>query len=194
MAAEAWTDWHTNLCDCLDDTSTCCYGFWCCPCLACTVSSRFGENACLPSCDILSLSLMAALGIPLFGPPPAALALRSSIRNRYRIKGSICRDIATTCFCVWCSWCQMHREVNYRRNQPTVLNVVSVQPAPAAQPNPVIRTYPLLTHTYPPHPHTCPPRTHTYPPHTHTYPPHTHTYPPHTHTYPLHAGAVVAPH
>lgn len=63
-----------------------CYGFWCCPCLASTVSSRFGENSCLPFCDTVSLSLSAVLGFPLFGPPPAALALRASIRNRYKIK------------------------------------------------------------------------------------------------------------
>lgn len=110
MAPEPWTDWHTSVCDCFEDASTCkdqwrrlvlssacttlaclcgsagCYGFWCCPCLACTVSSRFGENACLPLCDLCSFSLTAAFGIPLFGAPPAALALRASIRNRYKIK------------------------------------------------------------------------------------------------------------
>lgn len=73
-------------CDCVVLSG--CYGFWCCPCLACTVSSRFGENTCLPLCDICSLSLTAAFGIPLFGPPPAVLALRASIRNRYKIKVS----------------------------------------------------------------------------------------------------------
>eukprot|EP00066_Takifugu_rubripes_P008335 XP_003974461.1 PREDICTED: cornifelin-like [Takifugu rubripes] len=145
MAPEPWTDWHTSVCDCFEDASTCCYGFWCCPCLACTVSSRFGENTCLPLCDLCSFSLIAAFGIPLFGAPPAALALRASIRNRYKIKGSLCKDVAASCFCVWCSWCQMLRELNYRRNKPTVINIVSVQPASAAQPNPVIHTYPLHT-------------------------------------------------
>ncbi|XP_028443995.1 cornifelin homolog A isoform X3 [Perca flavescens] len=86
-----------------------CYGFWCCPCLACTVSGRFGENRCLPLCDICSPAILAALGIPLCAAPPAGLSLRAAMRNRYGIKGSLCKDIAVSCFCGWCNWCQMHR-------------------------------------------------------------------------------------
>ncbi|XP_040896782.1 cornifelin-like isoform X1 [Toxotes jaculatrix] len=127
MAAQPLEDWNSGLCDCFEDASTCCYGFWCCPCLACTVSERFGENRCLPLCDICSPAVTAACGVPLF-VPPAALALRSAIRNRYNIKGSICKDIAASCFCEWCSWCQMHRELKYRKKSPPV--IVNMQPAP----------------------------------------------------------------
>ncbi|XP_044217831.1 cornifelin-like [Thunnus albacares] len=134
MAEQPLTDWESGLFDCFEEVSTCCYGFWCCPCLACTVSNRFGENNCLPLCDILSPSICAAFGIPLF-VPPAAVSLRSAVRNKYGIKGSICKDIAASCFCVWCSWCQMHRELKHRKKVPAIINiqtptVVQMQPPP----------------------------------------------------------------
>lgn len=63
-----------------------CYGFWCCPCLACTVSSRFGENRCLPLCDLCSLAVTSALEIPLLIASPALLSLRASMRHKHNIK------------------------------------------------------------------------------------------------------------
>ncbi|XP_029356135.1 cornifelin homolog A-like [Echeneis naucrates] len=120
------TTWNTGLFDCFDDVKSCCYGFWCCPCLACTVSGKFGENRCLPLCDLCSPAITAACGIPLCAPP-AALALRVGIRHKYGIQGSLCKDIATSCFCMWCSWCQMHRELKNRKKNVTVVNM---QPAP----------------------------------------------------------------
>ncbi|XP_041647946.1 cornifelin-like [Cheilinus undulatus] len=127
VTVQPLTDWNTGLFDCCDDVSTCCYGFWCCPCLACTVSGRFGENRCLPLCDICSPAVVSALGIPLCAPP-AALSLRAAIRHRHAIKGTLCKDIATSCFCSWCSWCQMNRELKYRKKNTAV--VVNVQPPP----------------------------------------------------------------
>uniref|UniRef100_A0A7N6AEH9 Plac8 onzin related protein 6 n=1 Tax=Anabas testudineus TaxID=64144 RepID=A0A7N6AEH9_ANATE len=124
--ANSLTDWDSDLCDCFENASTCCYGFWCCPCLACTVAGQFGENRCLPLCDLLSPAAAAACGIPLCAPP-AVLSMRVAMRNRYGIKGSVCKDIAVSCFCEWCSWCQMHRELKHRKKQPTVINI---QPAP----------------------------------------------------------------
>uniref|UniRef100_A0A8C4P0J3 Uncharacterized protein n=1 Tax=Dicentrarchus labrax TaxID=13489 RepID=A0A8C4P0J3_DICLA len=134
MAEKPLTDWDSGLCDCFENASTCCYGFWCCPCLACTVSGQFGENRCLPLCDVCSPAILAACGIPLF-IPPALLSLRASMRNRYGIKGSICKDIGVSCFCVWCAWCQMHREIKHRKKPPTVINmqsqtIVNMQPPP----------------------------------------------------------------
>uniref|UniRef100_A0A672IB02 Plac8 onzin related protein 6 n=1 Tax=Salarias fasciatus TaxID=181472 RepID=A0A672IB02_SALFA len=136
MAERPLTDWTSGLFDCFEDASTCCYGFWCGPCLACTVSGRFGENNCLPLCDILAPAVLSACGIPLF-VPPANLSMRAAMRNRYNIKGSLCKDIAASCFCVWCSWCQMHRELKERKKTPTVINVqsqtfVNAHPAPVA--------------------------------------------------------------
>uniref|UniRef100_A0A3B3H2N6 Plac8 onzin related protein 6 n=1 Tax=Oryzias latipes TaxID=8090 RepID=A0A3B3H2N6_ORYLA len=119
--------WNSGLLSCCDDMNSCCYGFWCCPCLACTVAGSFGENRCLPLCDICSPTAFSSFGIPLC-VPPAGLSLRVGIRHMYGIKGSLCRDIATSCFCVWCNWCQMHRELKIR-NRDT--SVVIKQPTPA---------------------------------------------------------------
>ncbi|KAG8003184.1 Cornifelin, partial [Nibea albiflora] len=96
-----------------------------CPCLACTVSGGFGENSCLPLCDICSPAILSACGIPLCAPP-ALLSLRVGIRHRYNIKGSICGDIAVSCFCNWCSWCQLQRELKHRKKNFVV--VVNAQP------------------------------------------------------------------
>uniref|UniRef100_A0A672IWH1 Uncharacterized protein n=1 Tax=Salarias fasciatus TaxID=181472 RepID=A0A672IWH1_SALFA len=109
MAAHRQTNWNTGLFGCCEDVSSCCYGFWCCPCLACSVAGSFGENRCLPLCDICSPAVVSAFGIPLVG-----------IRHKYDIKGSLCKDIATSCVCLWCSWCQMHRELKYRKKSPTL--------------------------------------------------------------------------
>uniref|UniRef100_A0A3B4G4N6 Uncharacterized protein n=1 Tax=Pundamilia nyererei TaxID=303518 RepID=A0A3B4G4N6_9CICH len=92
MAEKPLTDWDSGLLDCFEDASTCCYGFWCSPCLTLTVAGRFGENNLLPLFD-----LMAAM------------------RNRYGIKGSLLNDIVISSFCATCSWCQMHRELKHRK-------------------------------------------------------------------------------
>ncbi|XP_056271225.1 cornifelin homolog B-like [Pseudoliparis swirei] len=120
-------EWNSGLLDCCDSVTTCCYGFWCCPCLACSVSAQFGENRCFPLCDIFSPAITSAIGLPLCAPP-AGLSLRVGIRNRYNIKGSACKDVATSCFCSWCSWCQMHRELKHRKENNAV--VVNMQPPP----------------------------------------------------------------
>ncbi|CAJ1060997.1 placenta-specific gene 8 protein-like%2C partial [Xyrichtys novacula] len=134
MVSQPLVDWDSGLCDCFEEASTCCYGFWCCPCLACTVSGRLGENRCLPLCDICSPAILAVCGHPLF-IPPAGLSVRAALRNRYGIKGSLCRDIAVACFCGWCNWCQMHRELKHRKKTPTVINmqnqtIFTTQPPP----------------------------------------------------------------
>ncbi|XP_037325868.1 placenta-specific gene 8 protein-like [Pungitius pungitius] len=134
MSTQPLVDWDSGFCDCFEDASTCCYGFWCCPFLASTVSGQFGENRCLPLCDVCSPVVLAACGIPLF-VPPAVLTMRVAMRNKYGIKGSICKDFAISCCCAWCSWCQMHREIKHRKKAPVVVTVqqptvLQMQPAP----------------------------------------------------------------
>uniref|UniRef100_A0A669DTE5 Uncharacterized protein n=2 Tax=Oreochromis TaxID=8139 RepID=A0A669DTE5_ORENI len=80
------------------------------------------ENRCLPLCDICSPAVLSAFGIPLF-VPPAALGLRVGVRRKYGIQGSICKDIATSCVCMWCTWCQMHRELKIRKQGTHVVNM-----------------------------------------------------------------------
>uniref|UniRef100_A0A3Q4HYU5 Cornifelin-like n=1 Tax=Neolamprologus brichardi TaxID=32507 RepID=A0A3Q4HYU5_NEOBR len=120
-------NWNTSLFGCCDDIKSCCYGFWCCPCLACTVAGMFEENRCLPLCDICSPAVLSAFGIPLF-VPPAALGLRVGVRHKYGIQGSICKDIATSCVCMWCTWCQLHRELRIRKHGTQVVNMHPARP------------------------------------------------------------------
>ncbi|XP_034558659.1 placenta-specific gene 8 protein-like [Notolabrus celidotus] len=132
MENKPLVDWDSGLMDCFEEPSTCCYGFWCGPCLACTVSGRFGENTFLPLFDFCGVTTFC--GIPMC-VPPAGLSMRAAMRNRYGIKGSLCKDIVAACCCGWCSWCQMHRELKHRKKTPTVINVqnqtiFATQPAP----------------------------------------------------------------
>ncbi|CAJ1060996.1 placenta-specific gene 8 protein-like%2C partial [Xyrichtys novacula] len=134
MSRENLVDWDSGLLDCFEEASTCCYGFWCLPCLACTVSGRLGENRCLPLCDMCGFGALSLCGIPMF-VPPAGLAVRAALRNRYGIKGSLCKDIFVACCCGTCNWCQMHRELKHRKKKPTVINVqnqtvFNTQPVP----------------------------------------------------------------
>ncbi|XP_023194868.1 cell number regulator 10-like [Xiphophorus maculatus] len=116
-------EWKSGLFDCFEDVSTCCYGFWCCPFLTCTVSRRFGEQTCLPVCDMLTSATVLMCGVPVI-IPPVTLSLRASIRNKRGLKGSLCNDILISCCCIWCSWCQMHRELK----EGTPLVIVAQQP------------------------------------------------------------------
>uniref|UniRef100_A0A3B3BMG6 Plac8 onzin related protein 6 n=1 Tax=Oryzias melastigma TaxID=30732 RepID=A0A3B3BMG6_ORYME len=144
MAARTETEWNTALLDCFEDPRTCCYGFWCGPCLACTVSGRFRELYCLPACDVLAL-LSQLMGVPLcvlaspiFGitisVPPVAVSMRAAMRNRYGIKGSIAEDVAASCFCWWCAWCQMYRELKHRMKTPPAAMMMPTVPMMPAVP------------------------------------------------------------
>ncbi|CAB1432737.1 unnamed protein product [Pleuronectes platessa] len=73
--------------------------------------------------------------------PPVAVSLRSSIRSRYGIKGSICDDIAISCFCLTCSWCQMHREIkDLNKNRVAIINTQPLPVMMKVQP-------PMMRHT-----------------------------------------------
>uniref|UniRef100_A0A3P9CRD2 Plac8 onzin related protein 6 n=1 Tax=Maylandia zebra TaxID=106582 RepID=A0A3P9CRD2_9CICH len=135
MAEKPLTDWDSGLLDCFEDASTCCYGFWCGPCLTQTVAGRFGENNLLPLFDLMFAP--SFYGIPTC-PPPAVLSVRVAMRNRYGIKGSLLNDIVISSCCATCSWCQMHRELKHRKQAPTVINIqnnniVNMQPVPVMQ-------------------------------------------------------------
>ncbi|KAI4883928.1 hypothetical protein NFI96_023471 [Prochilodus magdalenae] len=117
-----------------------CYAFWCCPCFACSTTSKFGESGCLPLVDILGPGVMAAMGLPIC-VPPVTLSMRVAVRHKYQISGDICEDIAISCFCILCSWCQMNREIEHR--QRFVINVQQMTPMVNAAP--VITTAPVAT-------------------------------------------------
>ncbi|MED6234353.1 hypothetical protein ATANTOWER_027685 [Ataeniobius toweri] len=110
MEEKPLTDWNSGFCDCFEDASTCCYGFWCSICLAGTVSRQFGENNCLPLCDLCA-SYYGSI-------PPGALSLRAAMRHKYGIKGSLCKDIFISWCCTTLSWCQMYRELKHCKKNP----------------------------------------------------------------------------
>ncbi|XP_025072258.1 LOW QUALITY PROTEIN: cornifelin homolog [Alligator sinensis] len=68
------------------------------PCiLASRVSERFGQTCLLPCL------------------PGALVALRTGIRERYRIEGSVCDDWLVMVCCLPCGLCQLSREQDARQ-------------------------------------------------------------------------------
>ncbi|KAM4651457.1 cornifelin homolog [Discoglossus pictus] len=91
------SQWSTELMDCCSDMGICLCGTFCTGCLACKVATDFGECCCLPF-----------LGGTI-------LAMRTGIRERYHIPGSICNDCVHLTFCPQCALCQMARELKRRK-------------------------------------------------------------------------------
>uniref|UniRef100_A0A3B4DT33 Plac8 onzin related protein 2 n=1 Tax=Pygocentrus nattereri TaxID=42514 RepID=A0A3B4DT33_PYGNA len=98
------------LCVCI---STGCLGFWCPYCLMCNTSERFGECFCLPLVETCFGALV----------PPLTFAMRSSMRERYRIQGTMCDDCCVSTCCSLCVWCQIARELKHRQ-QPQVIHFI----------------------------------------------------------------------
>ncbi|XP_020327084.1 plac8 onzin related protein 6 [Oncorhynchus kisutch] len=134
--------WSSSICDCCDDMNICCFGFWCPCCLRCQTSTDFGECFCLPLLDISTSWL-----------PAASLALRSTMRERYRIQGSICDDCLLVTCCTPCAWCQMARELKLRQRSLLLVNVpspvqINMHP-PQAFSNPSMHLQPMPVGLYP---------------------------------------------
>ncbi|XP_059932553.1 cornifelin homolog [Gadus macrocephalus] len=109
--------WSSSLFSCCDDMEICCLGFWCPFILPYKVSADHGEGVCLPILECWS-------GVV----PAVSLGLRVSVRERYRIKGSICDDCCIVTFCGLCSYCQLARELKERRCRHTqVISSTTVQ-------------------------------------------------------------------
>ncbi|XP_053703483.1 cornifelin homolog B-like [Synchiropus splendidus] len=101
-------EWSSGICDCCDDKSECCLVCCCCPCFACATSRKLGECLCLPLVDVLGCV------------PSGTLSVRVSVRHRYGIQGSLCRDCVCATCCLPCVWCQISREMK-SRELPAVL-------------------------------------------------------------------------
>ncbi|KAM9500618.1 plac8 onzin related protein 6 isoform 1-T3 [Clarias gariepinus] len=104
--------WSSGLCDCCEDMSICCFGFWCPWCLMCTTSQEFGECLCLPLLDMCFGAII----------PAASYSVRSAVRERYHIKGTMCDDCCVVTCCGICSWCQIARELKFRRQPQVFVN------------------------------------------------------------------------
>ncbi|TNN45994.1 hypothetical protein EYF80_043803 [Liparis tanakae] len=68
-------EWTSGLCECCLETSDCCYGFWCCPCFACSTSRLLGHSLCLPLLDVCGCVIR-----------PITTAMRVHVRQRYGIR------------------------------------------------------------------------------------------------------------
>ncbi|CAL8276894.1 unnamed protein product [Arctogadus glacialis] len=71
-------DWSSGLFHCTDDIKDCCFGCWCCPCHACSVTREFGECLCLPLLDMCGII------------PPVVMGMRVALRQRHGIEGTMC--------------------------------------------------------------------------------------------------------
>ncbi|XP_040271416.1 cornifelin homolog A-like [Bufo bufo] len=96
MQGYSTSHWNSEVMDCFEDMEICLCGAFV-PCiLACRVASQFGECFCLPCL------------------PETMLAMRTGIRERYHIPGTICKDCVCLTFCGPCTLCQMARELKHR--------------------------------------------------------------------------------
>lgn len=78
------------------DMPVCLCGTFAPLCLACRISDDFGECCCTPYL------------------PGGLHSLRTGMRERYRIQGSVGKDWAALTFCLPCALCQMARELKIR--------------------------------------------------------------------------------
>ncbi|XP_037391389.1 cornifelin homolog B-like isoform X2 [Pygocentrus nattereri] len=93
----------------LSQWSSGCYSFWCLPCIACSTAKNHGECFWLP---LLEFGFI----------PPITLSMRTSVRERYHIEGSVLNDCVYSSFCCPCVWCQMSREINIRKESVKFTN------------------------------------------------------------------------
>ncbi|KAE8593603.1 hypothetical protein XENTR_v10019214 [Xenopus tropicalis] len=89
--------WNSDVFDCCQDLGICLCGTFLPLCLACKVAQDYGECCCLP---VLNGTI---------------IAMRTGIRERYQIPGTICNDCVCLTFCGPCTLCQMARELNARK-------------------------------------------------------------------------------
>ncbi|XP_015240459.1 PREDICTED: cornifelin homolog B-like [Cyprinodon variegatus] len=109
MAMQNSREWGSGICGCFTDMRDCCLAFWCLPCFACLTSRAYGEHLCTPLLECFAYMIS-----------PITMSMRTSMRERYNIEGSIARDCIFVTFCLPCVWCQMSREIK-RRNLQVVM-------------------------------------------------------------------------
>ncbi|XP_071480760.1 placenta-specific gene 8 protein-like [Diadema antillarum] len=89
-------EWSSTLCSCFDDVPICLCGLFLAPCHQCYIATEMNESCCVPCCV-----------------PGSMIAMRTQVRGRHNIQGSIMGDcVVTVCPCVEpFSQCQLAREV-----------------------------------------------------------------------------------
>ncbi|XP_068457023.1 PLAC8-like protein 1 isoform X2 [Clinocottus analis] len=94
-------DWTTGLFDVCGDKTTCVLGALVPCCLDLSLAHQYGECLCVPLL------------------PGSTFAMRVGIRERYKIRGSVCEDWTTVCCCYPLAVCQMIREMKRRMKTQT---------------------------------------------------------------------------
>ncbi|KAM4620130.1 cornifelin homolog A [Polymixia lowei] len=94
-------EWSTGLFDICGDKTTCMLGALVPCCLDLSLAHQYGECLCLPLL------------------PGSTFAIRVGIRERYKLRGSVCEDWATVCCCYPLAVCQMIREMKRRMKSQT---------------------------------------------------------------------------
>ncbi|XP_018429347.1 PREDICTED: cornifelin homolog A-like [Nanorana parkeri] len=131
--------WSSGICDCCDDVGTCCFAYWCFPCFLCATVNEHGECLCLPMLDTGCLGCSPIC-------PPVSMAMRASVRERYKIPVSICADCCILYWCFTCAWCQMAREIKKYKHPTSMVTAHTttvtmpgqtvMYPVPSYQPQP----------------------------------------------------------
>lgn len=94
-------DWSTGLLDVCRDKTTCILGALVPCCLDLSLAHQYGECLCMPLL------------------PGSTFAIRVGIRERYKIRGSVCEDWTTVYCCYPLAVCQMIREMKRRMKTQT---------------------------------------------------------------------------
>ncbi|XP_034746800.1 cornifelin homolog B [Etheostoma cragini] len=94
-------DWSTGLFDICRDKPTCVLGAMVPCCLDLSLAHQYGECLCMPLL------------------PGSTFAMRVGIRERYKIRGSVCEDWTTVHCCYPLAVCQMIREMKRRMKTQT---------------------------------------------------------------------------
>uniref|UniRef100_UPI0037E967B6 cornifelin homolog A n=1 Tax=Semicossyphus pulcher TaxID=241346 RepID=UPI0037E967B6 len=93
--------WSTGLFDVCGDKTTCILGALVPCCLDLNLAHQYGECLCMPLL------------------PGSTFAMRVGIRERYKIRGSVCEDWTTVYCCYPLAVCQMIREMKRRMKTQT---------------------------------------------------------------------------
>lgn len=98
-----------SLFGCFDDWSSCCYGYWCLPCLFGTNAEKINDqNCCLMCCAYSCLTSCYLCWLP-------HIFERKALREKHGLReDSTCGDIPATICCGPCAICQESREMKLR--------------------------------------------------------------------------------
>lgn len=96
-ARENIRPWSSGICGCCEAPGVCCYACCCNPCFMCDLSGRMGECACG------SLWLCC----------PFVVGLRTKVRIKYGLTGSVLDDCCMVTCCPLLSCTQMRRELDF---------------------------------------------------------------------------------